>query len=319
MLEASLPPTNRKPRRKAAAPVSTTKKRKRVSGSGSTPTAQRSARKAKRGATAAAAPAPPVETLPVDTSTAIADPDLYCRCRSRWDGSFMLGCDGPCEGWYHPLCVGFLPCTTHTSEECLLFARPERLEEVVHVDISNGYFCPDCAVTSEKPAFTYDGLYRRIDAKYGHSAPSAATWRSPRSRRAPSAVTAAVEDKPAEADVMDNEPSAREEREQSPAEADSVSVTGSTAQPEQSTRAPGSDVGASTAPTTAMVEERASASESVPMDVDTDISTSAAATTPGRKGGTPGRDRLERSRQKLRVGRRPTKQATITSMFGGRK
>lgn len=34
---------------------------------------------------------------------------LYCTCRSPFkDGDFMIGCDGPCEDWFHPKYVEYL-------------------------------------------------------------------------------------------------------------------------------------------------------------------------------------------------------------------
>ncbi|KJX94513.1 Zinc finger PHD-type protein [Zymoseptoria brevis] len=34
------------------------------------------------------------------------DTDLYCICRKTDNGSFMIGCDGTCDDWYHGKCVG---------------------------------------------------------------------------------------------------------------------------------------------------------------------------------------------------------------------
>jgi hypothetical protein len=42
-----------------------------------------------------------------DIETAAGFIQLYCLCYSVYqDGVFMIGCDGGCEGWYHPECVG---------------------------------------------------------------------------------------------------------------------------------------------------------------------------------------------------------------------
>ena len=35
------------------------------------------------------------------------DQTLYCYCKSKFTGAFMVGCDGPCKGWYHPRCLGY--------------------------------------------------------------------------------------------------------------------------------------------------------------------------------------------------------------------
>ena len=32
------------------------------------------------------------------------DDTLYCYCKSKFTGAFMVGCDGPWNGWYHPKC-----------------------------------------------------------------------------------------------------------------------------------------------------------------------------------------------------------------------
>ena len=33
--------------------------------------------------------------------------ELFCVCRVPWSpDDEMVGCDGPCGGWYHPACVG---------------------------------------------------------------------------------------------------------------------------------------------------------------------------------------------------------------------
>ena len=34
------------------------------------------------------------------------DNELYCICRKPDDHTLMIGCDGPCEDWYHVRCVG---------------------------------------------------------------------------------------------------------------------------------------------------------------------------------------------------------------------
>lgn len=34
------------------------------------------------------------------------DGDMYCICRKPDNGTFMIGCDGTCDDWYHGKCVG---------------------------------------------------------------------------------------------------------------------------------------------------------------------------------------------------------------------
>ena len=34
------------------------------------------------------------------------DTDLYCICRKPDNGTFMIGCDGTCDDWFHGKCVG---------------------------------------------------------------------------------------------------------------------------------------------------------------------------------------------------------------------
>ena len=36
----------------------------------------------------------------------IDDDELYCLCRKRDTGTFMIGCDGTCDDWFHGKCVG---------------------------------------------------------------------------------------------------------------------------------------------------------------------------------------------------------------------
>jgi COMPASS component SPP1 len=40
-----------------------------------------------------------------EEGTPVSD-DLYCICRRPDTGTFMIGCDGPCEDWCHGKCVG---------------------------------------------------------------------------------------------------------------------------------------------------------------------------------------------------------------------
>lgn len=40
-----------------------------------------------------------------EEGTPVSD-DLYCLCRRPDTGTFMIGCDGPCDDWFHGKCVG---------------------------------------------------------------------------------------------------------------------------------------------------------------------------------------------------------------------
>ncbi|KAF2721240.1 hypothetical protein K431DRAFT_285072 [Polychaeton citri CBS 116435] len=41
-----------------------------------------------------------------DSGPAGSDEDLYCICRKPDNGTFMIGCDGDCDDWFHGKCVG---------------------------------------------------------------------------------------------------------------------------------------------------------------------------------------------------------------------
>lgn len=42
---------------------------------------------------------------------------LYCFCRGRYTGSFMIGCDGPCNDWFHGKCIGMSSRTGELIDE----------------------------------------------------------------------------------------------------------------------------------------------------------------------------------------------------------
>lgn len=46
-----------------------------------------------------------VEEEEEEEGTPVSD-DLYCLCRRPDTGTFMIGCDGPCDDWFHGKCVG---------------------------------------------------------------------------------------------------------------------------------------------------------------------------------------------------------------------
>jgi len=73
-------------------------------------------------------------------SAAGVDDTLYCVCQQPYtNGAFMVGCDGPCQGWFHPACLGYQLCHEHPPESCLV-----RGGLGVHVDISKAFVCPSC-------------------------------------------------------------------------------------------------------------------------------------------------------------------------------
>ena len=122
------------------------------SGSGSRPTMRgakksgRSRLKLKKSKTAPAA-----QTV-ADAPVTAADEELYCVCRQPWDDtsvSFMVACDGGCDGWFHPPCLGYQMCPTHPPESCLLIGRlVDGAWQQQHVDISERFVCPSCAPPS---------------------------------------------------------------------------------------------------------------------------------------------------------------------------
>jgi len=64
---------------------------------------------------------------------------LYCVCNSPWDESsgLMVGCDGPCNNWYHLECLGGLGKDSETAD--------------ASVDEAKEFFCPACESTARKP------------------------------------------------------------------------------------------------------------------------------------------------------------------------
>lgn len=48
----------------------------------------------------------PYDDDDVDEGPAGSDDELYCICRKPDNGTFMIGCDGTCDDWFHGKCVG---------------------------------------------------------------------------------------------------------------------------------------------------------------------------------------------------------------------
>lgn len=95
-------------------------------------------------------------------SAASADPDgeassdsdsgmIYCICRKPDNHTWMIGCDGPCEDWFHGKCVDL--------------AREDE-------DLLDKYICPNCeaggiGVTTWKPMCRRDGCRKPARLKKG--------------------------------------------------------------------------------------------------------------------------------------------------------
>ena len=86
--------------------------------------------------TAAAAAAAAATTTVTSSSEPV---QLYCVCNSPWDESsgLMVGCDGPCNNWYHLECLGGLGKDSETAD--------------ASVDEAKEFFCPACESTARKP------------------------------------------------------------------------------------------------------------------------------------------------------------------------
>lgn len=79
------------------------------------------------------APAPP----PPPT----APQEVFCVCRRPDVGEFMVGCEGGCDDWFHPACVGYALCKTHEASTCLIEVATSR-----HLILSSEPFvCPGCS------------------------------------------------------------------------------------------------------------------------------------------------------------------------------
>ncbi|KAK4634300.1 Set1 complex component spp1 [Fulvia fulva] len=68
------------------------------------------------------------------------DGDEYCICRKPDNGTFMIGCDGPCEDWFHGKCVNIA----------------ERDKNLI-----DKYICPNCTEASKHGLTTWKRMCRR--------------------------------------------------------------------------------------------------------------------------------------------------------------
>lgn len=67
------------------------------------------------------------------------DGDVYCICRKLDNGTFMIGCDGTCDDWYHGKCVGI----------------EERDKNLI-----DKYICPSCEKTGKVGQTTWKRICR---------------------------------------------------------------------------------------------------------------------------------------------------------------
>ncbi|KAK4508269.1 hypothetical protein PRZ48_002007 [Zasmidium cellare] len=70
----------------------------------------------------------------------ISDSDVYCICRKPDNGTFMIGCDGTCDDWYHGKCVGI----------------EERDKNLI-----DKYICPSCEKSGKVGQTTWKRMCRR--------------------------------------------------------------------------------------------------------------------------------------------------------------
>ncbi|EME48491.1 hypothetical protein DOTSEDRAFT_67505 [Dothistroma septosporum NZE10] len=68
------------------------------------------------------------------------DGDEYCVCRKPDNGTFMIGCDGPCEDWFHGKCVNIA----------------ERDKNLI-----DKYICPNCTEAGKHGLTTWKRICRR--------------------------------------------------------------------------------------------------------------------------------------------------------------
>jgi len=118
--ESSIPRKRPLPKKKGTATTTkkapAAKKRKVESSRSDTPSSRMQAFKtgSSKGTPVNSSPVPSDRSGSVDPEdddeeeeegTPVSD-DLYCICRRPDTGTFMIGCDGPCEDWCHGKCVG---------------------------------------------------------------------------------------------------------------------------------------------------------------------------------------------------------------------
>lgn len=73
------------------------------------------------------------------------DGDLYCVCRKPDTGTFMIGCDGTCDDWFHGKCVGI----------------EERNKNLI-----DKYICPNCEKKGNVGRTTWKRMCRRKGCRH---------------------------------------------------------------------------------------------------------------------------------------------------------
>ena len=104
-----------------------------------TPVARKSSKSATPATVALRSPEPPAADE--DAGSESDSGAVYCICRKPDNHTWMIGCDGPCDDWYHAKCV-------HMNRE--------------DEDLLDKYYCPGCmekgvGVTTWKPMCRRDG------------------------------------------------------------------------------------------------------------------------------------------------------------------
>ncbi|KAI4753660.1 hypothetical protein E4T52_14193 [Aureobasidium sp. EXF-3400] len=102
-------------KRSTAAPAKRSHKKKVVASSTATPAQSSPAPRSVRDASSPARSSPDVDGNgdqhfsgdegEEEDGGVISDTDLYCICRKPDTGTFMIGCDGGCDDWFHGKCV----------------------------------------------------------------------------------------------------------------------------------------------------------------------------------------------------------------------
>ena len=66
--------------------------------------------------------------------------EWYCICGRGEGYSTMIGCEGSCEGWYHPVCLGFkasLQADSWYCHECLAKDKHQPIAKAVDFDLTD--------------------------------------------------------------------------------------------------------------------------------------------------------------------------------------
>ena len=79
-------------------------------------------------------------SAPTDASPAPST-ELFCLCQNPYDSSgSYIGCDGPCNGWFHPQCLGLTP------------------EGAAKIAELSRWICPDCSAADMQPTTVQSNL-----------------------------------------------------------------------------------------------------------------------------------------------------------------